>query len=292
MSANRIQIKASLSDKKVTIPLGQIFDEVGREQLLEMHDQIEQQNNINYVQDYETTRYTPNYGPKFEIYYEFEFWDDVTTLPGYPKYVKNFNILGYKNFELARNSKSFTRSFFKFDFFDSPIREKQKLMFSTIMPTNNCRKKLAVINQDEDPTEYWAQRSDGITLPVYEIYKPAFSAASAPEGTTENYYLQWLKDRELFSANTFYMTCKFFNARTGTVMRMLNQEPTPIQGNYNFEDFFYYQIILNIEIGNTTPKYNYTVHPYNSVVGATGITLAPLGETVNGPIKFYEFVTT
>ena len=55
---------------------------------------------------------------------------------------------------------------------------------------------------------------------------PAFSAASAPEGTNENNYLQWLKDRELFSANTFYMSCKFFNAKTGTVMRMLNQEPT------------------------------------------------------------------
>ena len=286
MSVNRIQIKASTSDKKVTIPLGQMFDEVGREQLLEMHDQIEQQNNINYIQDYEATRYTPNYGPKFEIYYEFEFWDAVNNV-----YVKDFNILGYKNFDLARSEKAFTKSFFKFDFFDSPIRKEQKLMFSTIMPTNNCRKQPAVINPNEDPTEYWAQWADGINPPLYDVYVPAFSAASAPEGTNENYYLQWLKDRELFSANTFYMSCKFFNAKTGTVMRMLNQEPTPIQGSYNFEDFFYYQIILNIEIGNTTPKYNYTIHPYNSVVGMTGIILAPLGETVNGPIKFYEFVT-
>jgi len=70
MSANRIQIKASLKDKKVVVPLGQIFDEVGREQLLEMYDEIELQNNINYIQDYETTRYTPNYPPKFEIYYD------------------------------------------------------------------------------------------------------------------------------------------------------------------------------------------------------------------------------
>jgi len=290
MSANRIQIKASTSDKKVTIPLGQIFDEVGREQLLEMHDQIEQQNNINYIQDYETTRYTPNYGPEFEIYYEFEFWDDITN-PALPVYVKNFNILGYQNLDLVRNHKSFTKSFFKFDFFDSPIRKEQKLMFSTIMPTNNCQKQAAVINESEDPAEYWAQWSDGITLPIYDVYVPAFSASSGPTGSNENYYLQWLKDRELFSANTFYMSCKFFNAKTGTVIRMINQIPTPIQGTYNFEDFFYYQVIFNIEIGNTTPKYNYTIHPYNSVVGATGIILAPLGETANGPIKFYEFVT-
>ena len=74
-------------------------------------------------------------------------------------------------------------------------------------------------------------------------------------------------------------------------MRMLNQKPTPIQGSYNFEDFFYYQVVLNIESGNTLPKYNYTVHPYNSVAGMTGIQLAALGETANGPIKFYEYVT-
>jgi len=286
MSVNRIQIKASLSDKKVTLPLGQIFDELGREQLLEMHEEIELQNNINYIQDYETTRYTPNYAPNFEIHYEFEFWDNLNTT-----YVNDFNILGYKNQELAKNSQSFTKSFFKFDFFDSPIRKEQKLMFSSIMPSNNCGKKSTVIIASEDPEQYWSQRSEGINIPVYDIYTPTFSAASAPVGKTENYYLQWLKDRELFTANTFYMSCKFFNAKTGTVMRMLNQEPTPIQGSYKFEDFFYYQVVLNIEVGNTTPKYNYTVHPYNSVAGMTGILLSAVGETTNGPIKFYEYIT-
>ena len=286
MSVNRIQIKASLSDKKVTIPLGQIFDELGREQLLEMHDEIELQNNINYIQDYETTRYTPNYAPDFEIYYEFDFWDNINS-----NYVNNFNILDYKNVELARNEKSFTKSFFKFDFFDSPVREEQKLMFSTIMPSNNCRKKSVVVNPSEDPEEYWAQRSEGITTPVYDVYVPAFSASSGPVGKDESYYIHWLKNRDLFEIETFYMSCKFFNAKTGGVMRMLNQEPTPVQGSYNFEDFFYYQVVLNIEIGNTTPKYNYTIHPYNSVAGMTGILLSPLGETVNGPIKFYEYIT-
>ena len=94
MSANRIQIKASLKNKKVVVPLGQIFDEVGREQLLEMYDEIELQNNINYIQDYETTRYAPNYPPKFEIYYEFEFWDSANSTYG-----SDFNILGYSNSE-------------------------------------------------------------------------------------------------------------------------------------------------------------------------------------------------
>ena len=35
MGVTRIKIKASVGDKKVTVPLGQIFDEAGREKLIE-----------------------------------------------------------------------------------------------------------------------------------------------------------------------------------------------------------------------------------------------------------------
>ena len=134
MSANRIQIKASVNDKKITVPLGQVFDEVGREQLLEIYDEVELQDNINYIQDYETTRYSPDYGPEFKIFYEFEFWNPDAAPAAYEM---NYNVVGYSNAELAKNATSFVKSFFKFDFFDSPKREQQKLMFSMLMPTNN-----------------------------------------------------------------------------------------------------------------------------------------------------------
>ena len=57
MAVNRIQIKASLSDKSVTIPIGQTFEEVGQEELIKTWEEVELQDNINVIQDYETTRY-------------------------------------------------------------------------------------------------------------------------------------------------------------------------------------------------------------------------------------------
>jgi len=290
MSANRIQIKASVGDKKITLPLGQMFDELGREQLLEIHDEVELQDNINYIQDYETTRYAPNYPPEFRIFYEFNFFD--TTTSSYPTPNPNFNVLGYTNAELASKKKSFTKSFFKFDFFDKPIREEQKLMFSMVMPANNCSKKAVMVDPAEDPEYYWAQKAQGVQNPVYDVYFPAFSGAASPPGAQENYYLQWLKDRDLFTASTFYMSCKFFNAKDGKVVRMLNKEPSPPQGQYSFEDWLYFQVNLNIETGNTNPKYNYTINVYDSILGGLGITGSAVGETLNGPIRFFEYRTT
>ena len=60
MTVNRIQIKASVGDKKVTIPLGQIFDEVGREQLVDTWEDVKIQEAVNPINDYETTRYYHN----------------------------------------------------------------------------------------------------------------------------------------------------------------------------------------------------------------------------------------
>ena len=57
MSVNRIQIKASLGEKQITIPIGQTFDEVGREQLIRDYEVVEQQDNVNIIQDYETPRF-------------------------------------------------------------------------------------------------------------------------------------------------------------------------------------------------------------------------------------------
>ena len=49
MAVNRIQIKASLSDKSVTIPIGQTFEEVGQEELIKTWEEVELQDNINVI---------------------------------------------------------------------------------------------------------------------------------------------------------------------------------------------------------------------------------------------------
>jgi hypothetical protein len=297
MSVKRIQIKASLTDKKVTIPIGQNFDEVGREQLINTWEQVELQDNINLIQDYETTRYS--YNNKFggnKVHYAFEFYDENNGT-----YVSDFNILGYKDFELNRTKESFKKSFFKFDYYDSPVREEQKLMFSVIMPANNCIREEVAIDFDEDPVSFYAQSSQGVPVPAYDIYKPNV-VLSPQKGNDENYYIQWLKDRELYEGNTFYMSCKFFNGKDGSVIRMLNRNPltsTPYPpppipsyppGAYDYADWFYHQVILKIDSGNINAKHTYTIHPFTNL-NLGGMISNQIGDNILDPIRFYEYIT-
>ena len=77
MGVTRIKIKASVGDKKVTVPLGQIFDEAGREKLIETWEEVKIQDAVNPINDYETTRYYHNNAlNQGNTFYNFEFWDE------------------------------------------------------------------------------------------------------------------------------------------------------------------------------------------------------------------------
>ncbi len=299
MGVTRIQIKASVGDKKVTIPLGQVFEETGREQLIETWEEVKIQDAVNPINDYETTKYYHNNSTnQGNIFYRFEFWDENNS-----QYENSFNPLGYLDKELAKDKKAFVKSFFKLDFYDTPIRKEQKLMFSMIMPANNCKKQKEVdISKIEDPIEYYTQESKGIYPIRYKIYTPEVQLGPF-SGKNENYYIHWLKDRELYTGDTFYMACNFFNAKTGKSTRMVNRDytagasPQP-EGLYDPIEWYYYQVILTIDKAQT-PIYSYSVKRFNSSIMATniatGLSVGPQvgfgdGTALNlgQPIKFFQ----
>ena len=114
MSVNRIQIRVKPGDKNVKIPLGQTFDELGREHLITEFENIELEDAVNMIQDYETTRYYyGNITNQNKIYYEFRFFDSVNA--NYGANSVNFNNADFTDADLYRNRKSFTQSFWKFD---------------------------------------------------------------------------------------------------------------------------------------------------------------------------------
>ena len=82
-----------------------------------------------------------------------------------------FNHADFTDAELYRNKKSFTNSFWKFDYYDSPEREKQKLMFTIILPTTNCDKYPVNIDKDEDPVAYYQLASQALPT-VYDVWLP------------------------------------------------------------------------------------------------------------------------
>ena len=57
MTVNRIKIKINDIEKGITFPIATDFDEVGREQLIEIWERVEIQNAVNLIQDFETTSY-------------------------------------------------------------------------------------------------------------------------------------------------------------------------------------------------------------------------------------------
>lgn len=287
MSANRIQIKAKVGDKNITIPLGQSFDEIGREDSVKTWEMVEQQDAINIIRDYETTKYFySNIGDipdEYNIFYEFNFLTGNT-------YTPDFNQQEFKDYEIYRLKKSFTKSFFKFDFYDSPLQEDQNIMFTMTMPLTNCKKeKNVLVKKLEDALEFWSQKSQGINYPVYDIYWPKVQLGPS-KGNNEGYYIQWYKNRDLYSGNTFYMSCKFYNAKTGDVVRMLNKPSwnlSPVIDNPEASEWYYYWVKLSIN-NNGTPKYVYTVHEFDGLIGGEkGMTDTP----PSNQIRFYEYKT-
>tara|TARA_Y100000592_G_scaffold18736_1_gene28661 strand:- start:6194 stop:7099 length:906 start_codon:yes stop_codon:yes gene_type:complete len=299
MTVNRIQIRASLNDDKVVIPIGQTFDEAGREQLIETYEQSELQDNINEIIDYETTRYShsgvvPVTNPithDYNLFYNFYFADSGTfPIPN------TFEFQGFTQTELNRKPKSFTNSFFKFDYYDSPERKKQKLMFSVIVPAGQCFRQSGVPIPITE-YEYQVQISEGITNPTWSIYIPSMTLGPINDGEnlySDGYYLQWLKTREIIPNDTFYMQCKFFNAKTGKIVRMVNRNPIDPLTNtlytfYDYPDWFFYEVKLKINYSTENPKYNYTIREFNNNTLLSGIPGGQAG-TAGNPINFYEYV--
>ena len=91
---NRIQIRVKPGEKNITVPLGQVFDEAGREQLITDYEQVELEDAVNMIQDYETTRYYyGNTTSNNNIFYEFRFFDSVNG--NYGANSINFNNAGF-----------------------------------------------------------------------------------------------------------------------------------------------------------------------------------------------------
>ena len=287
MTANRIQIRVKPGEKNITVPIGQIFDEAGREQLITAYEEVELQDAVNVIQDYETTRYYyGNSTGDYNIFYQFKFFDEVNQNWG-PGSV-NFNNAEFTNAELYRNKKSFTRSFFKFDFYDTPVREQQKLMFTIILPTTNCGKTVVQIDPDEDPVAYY-QLASQFKPTEYDVWLPEAQLGPAT-GKDESYYIHWLKNRDLFDIETFYMSCKFFNAKTGKSNRFLNANPMGNIDPIEPTNWFYYQVEISVN-ELTTPKYSYIVRDYNDFSYSMGVVGMERGmDDVNFPIVWYEYI--
>ena len=165
-----------------------------------------------------------------------------------------------KTSEDAKNV-SFKNSFFKIDFYTSNITETQDIRATIIIPT-------------QQGSTVTANIGTGLTVQNVEVKVPDFHLDYV--GDKEGFFVYWLKNPTYITETTFYMSAKFYNAKTGDFTRMMIQPQASLPNKFNFDKSKYFYYKVNVDYDN----FEYDVTDlFNVRVG-----------TPSNPIKWYEYV--
>jgi len=194
--------------------------------------------------------------------------NDITSWYGY-------DFQGFTPEETYKSKTTFTKSFFKLDLYNSRDRKQQKLFISIIInPINGIkilRPTLSVQFPSEIPDGRYNCRPEG------EQFCPTPNFELDPINNNEGYFIYWLKEKTFLDIDVFYMSCKFYNGKTGEVTQLINTPQSDISKPYSIskEDFYYYRVVLNQN------RYTYTIYSVSDGIR--------VGEDSTNPIKFYQY---
>ena len=212
---------------------------------------------INQVDNYETTRYihkpysglTSNTGQtQCDIWFYFYFLDANN---GYSNGL-DYNLVGISPEENAMLLAHTVKSFFRIEFYSTPKKETQKLIFAKTLSLPLGQKV------------FYTSLGDYIHVPVFtgNNYR-----------NSENMYFFWFQDNSVYSGDTFYISARFFNAEDGSILSFSNKNI--IGSELNQDDDLYYEVQTDMT------NHSYVIYEYD---GSTG-SRKGLRTT---PINFYE----
>jgi hypothetical protein len=258
--------KFILSDlpQVIELPVELKWDFYGRDESIDLYEEEVVNEIIGNGYDFEVLRFThKEYGQEqTKIQYDFFFYsgntNDVNTSTPI-NWVCSYLPEGFDATEVYYYRPAFTKSFFKLDFYDSPNGTTQTNYFTVILPVQQGATETVSIST---------------ALPSVQIKKPSMSLDFV--GDSEGFYLYWLRNPQFLDINTFYMTAKFFDARLGVFVKLMNTPQGSLPDKFNFvpEDKFYYKVKLDRQ----TKTYEIFDVVTNQRVG-------------NGtPIKWYEYI--
>jgi hypothetical protein len=270
MSANKVTIVPDGINKQINIPIQLTWDYLGLDMAIEEYEKDVITEAIGVGRDFEISRFS--HAPdtttnNTEINYEFYFYSGGSTYD-INNWRINYMSEGFTPQDLYYYTNNFSNSFFKLDFYDNTDEKKQTNYFTIIIPTQQGLKM-----------------STQMQRVVVDVRKPKFILDYV--GDKEGFFLYWLKKRTFLNISTFYMSAKFYNAKTGQFTKMMtnNKPPGQPQGpqanfplgsnQYLFDNntLFYYTV--NLDYKNQTYQ----------VVNSEG---QRLGTTI--PIKWYEYL--
>ena len=272
MSVNKVTIVPDGLDKQINIPVRLTWDYLGLDMAVEEYETEVITEAIGVGRDFEISRFA--HAPDVttnntEINYEFYFYSGGSTYD-----INNWKIKylgeGFTPQDLYYYTNNFSNSFFKLDFYDNTDEKKQTNYLTVIIPTQQGLKMTTPMQRI-----------------IVDVRKPKFVLDYV--GDKEGFFLYWLKKRNFLDIDTFYMSAKFYNAKTGQFTKLMtnNQTTTPpikigpqanfaLNSNqYLFDNntLFYYTVNLDYK--------NQTYQVINSLGQRIGTTV---------PIKWYEYL--
>jgi hypothetical protein len=271
MSVNKLTIlRDELVDKQLTIPIQFTWDYIGQDQSIEAYETEVITEVIGVGRDFEVSRFahsplTGATNDPTDIKYEFYFYSG-TSLDSPSNWISDYRAEGFTTQEIYYYSNNYSNSFFKLDLYDNFDEKRQKNYVTIIIPTQQGLKMNAIMQ----------------TTPV-TINKPFYILDYV--GDKEGFFLYWLKKRTFLDINTFYMTAKFYDAKQGVFVKMMNMPQSSLSGNkYVFDksQYFYYRVNLDYD------KQEYQVfnmNPNQTIYLNDGERAGTLE-----PIKWYEYV--
>jgi hypothetical protein len=261
MDVNKFILKQGFfTDKELTIPIEAKWDYEGIDDAIDQYEETAIAEVVGKGYDFEVDRFPHaqhSGSSRTDINYEFYFFSGGN-LTSSSEWRSSYISESFTVQDVFYYSDSFTKSFFKLDFYDTVDEKNQKNYFTVIIPTQQG--EFMDINMARTPVK---------------IRKPKFKLDYI--GDKEGFFIYWLKSLEFIPLNTFYMTAKFYNAKTGAFTKMLNKPQSTINNNNKFIfdniDYFYYKVVLDyVDI-------QYTVYDLQgNRVGTTST------------IKWYEYV--
>lgn len=240
----------NFTDFKTNLGWEENFKEIEDETLLSI---------INPVDNYETTRYLHKpYTSSITNLSQTDLWFYFRFLDSLDTYTKglDYELVGITNQQNALMLKQSTKSFFRLEFYSTPNRENQKLIFAKNLSLPLGEK---VFHNT-----------------LYEhIHLPVFTGNNYRN--TENMYLFWFVEDAVFSGTTFYMTARFFNAEDGSIIPFTNKIKNRGDVIDQVKDLYY-----SVTIDRT--DHTYQIGKYD------GLSTSRVGQT-STPINFYEMRT-
>ena len=259
MSVSKQILFSGFTNNRINIPINLDWEYLDVDSEIKEYENSILNELITTDKDFEVNRFFhADYDNKSEINYEFYFYEGAS-LSNSSNWKIDYRAEGFTTQEVYYYANSFRNSFFKLDFYDSPIESQQENYITVILPTQQGL-RMATKMQNTD----------------VQIRKPQFILDYV--GDKEGFFIYWLKKRNFLDISTFYMTAKFFDGKTGQFVRMMNQPQSTIQGNkfiFSSSEYFYYRVEMD-----------YLTHSYKvyDIVNPTD----RVGGTV--PIKWYEYV--